>query len=369
MIGLETYCPIRLDGDGRMTGSVLMRKRCGSRRARLGLAGLTVALLVTGCSSAAPKVHVPEPVTLRLGYVTELADAPALAGLETGLIGSGAGDVNVEAVPFTSGLAEAQALARGQLDAAYMDPVLAVAVWESAGDRGIKVVAGSASGGAELVARSGITSISQLAGKRVAAPAGTASAAALDWWLTQNDVAAVPPGDVTMSGAYLARAISRGQLAAAWEPAPLDAEMAAAGGRVLVDEASLWPGGEFASAVIVVTGRFLAAHPAAVSGLLSGDLEAVRYLDSDPSPADAAAAAQMTEADRLPLSKAVLAAGFSQLQFTANPLAGTMFAEVQHASAAGILRPVPSLRAMAGLFDMRPLNQLLKAARQPSIDA
>lgn len=311
---------------------------------------------------------MPKPVTLRLGYVTELADAPVLAGLQMGFIGSGAGDVTVDAVPFTSSVAEAQALARGQLDAAYIDPVLAVAVWESAGDRGIRIVAGSASGGVELVARSGITSAAQLAGQRVVAPAGTAGEAALDWWLRQNDVGAdPPPGDVTMTGTYLAHAISHGQLAAAWEPAPLDAQMAAAGGRVLVDEASLWPGGEFATAVLAVTSRFLAAHPAAVAGLLYGDLEAVQYLDADPSPADAAAAQQMAEADRSTLPKAVLAAGFTQVQFTVNPLAGTMFAEAQHAAAAGMLRPVPSLRAMAGLFDLGPLNRLLKAARQPSV--
>jgi NitT/TauT family transport system substrate-binding protein len=346
-----------------MTGLMFARWRV-----YLALAALAGVLGVAGCSSPPPKVHVPEPVSLRLGFVTELADAPALAGLEMGFIGSGAGDVAVDAAPFTSGVAEARALARGQLDAAYMDPVLAVAVWESSGERGIRVVAGSASGGAELVAGSGITSVSQLAGKRVVAPAGTASAVALDWWLEQNNVSASPPGDVTMSGAYLAHAISRGQLAAAWEPAPVDAQLAAAGGRVLVDEASLWPGGEFASAVLVVTSGYLTAHPAAVSGLLSGDLAAVRYLESDPSPADAAAAAELAQADRSVLPKGVLAAGFSQLQFTVNPLAGTMFAEVQHASAAGMLRPVPSLQAMAGLFDLGPLNRLLRAARQPSVD-
>lgn len=310
---------------------------------------------------------MPQPVTLRLGYVTELADAPVLAGLQMGFIGSGAGGVVVDAVPFTSAVAEARALVRGELDAAYLDPVLAVAVWESAGGGGIRVVAGSASGGAELVARSGITSAAQLAGKRVAAPAGTASAAALDWWLRQNDVGATPPGNVTMSGAYLAHALSGGQLAAAWEPAPLDAEMAAAGGRVLVDEASLWPDGEFATAVLAVTSRFLAAHPAAVSSLLYGNLEAVQYLDTDSSPADAAAAHQLAEADRAALPKAVLAAGFAQLHFTDNPLAGTMFAEAQHAAAAGMVRPVPSLRSMAGLFDLGLLNQLLKAARQPLV--
>jgi NitT/TauT family transport system substrate-binding protein len=347
MIEVEVYCSTLLDGDPQMTGSVSSRWSHRRLRPCLALAALAGMLVVAGCSSPPPKVRAPEPVTLRLGYVTQLADAPALAGLQMGFIGSGAGDVNVDAVAFTSPVAEAQALARGKLDAAYIDPVLAVAVWESAGDGGIRVIAGSASGGTELVAKKGITSAAQLAGQRVAAPAGTAGEAALDWWLQQNGIGADSPGDVTMTGTYLAHAISHGQLAAAWEPAPLDAQMTAAGGQV---------------------SKFLAAHPAQVTGLLQGDIAAVRYLDTDPSPAHAAAAKQLTEAARTALPAAVLAAGFTQLQFTVNPLAATMFAEAQHAAAAAMVRPVPSLRAMAGLFDLSPLNQLLKATRQPLVN-
>jgi NitT/TauT family transport system substrate-binding protein len=351
-----------------MTDAASARRGRRQWPGHLVLPVLAVLAGVTGCSSPPPKEPPPQAVTLRLGYLPELADAPVLAGLQMGFIGSGAGGVSVDPVPFTSAVTEAQALARGQLDAAYLDPVLAIAAWQSSGDSGIKVIAGSASGGAELVARSGITSAAQLAGQRVAAPPDTAGEAALDWWLRQNGVDADWPGNVTMTGTYLAHAIGHGQLAAAWEPAPQDAQMAAAGGQVLVNEASLWPGGQFATAVLAVTSKFLATHPAAVTQLLSGDLAAIRYLNTDPSPAHAAAARQLTEASRSALPAKVLAAAFTQVQFTDNPMPETMFAEAQHAASAGMVRPVPSLRALAGLFDLGPLNRLLKAARQPLVN-
>ena len=49
-----------------------------------------------------------------------------------------------------------------------------------------------------------------------------------------------------------------------WEPAPYDAEMVADGGHVLVNEASLWPSGQFVTTELVVTQGFLAAHPTVV---------------------------------------------------------------------------------------------------------
>jgi NitT/TauT family transport system substrate-binding protein len=333
----------------------------------LAAAAAVVAVLVFSSPAKRGPVVLPTPAVLRLGYVTQLADGPALAGLAMGFMGPSGAGVSVQPVPFASASAEAQALYRGQLDGAYLDPVLAVAVWQAEGDGGIKIVAGSASGGAELVARSGVTSPSQLGRERVAAPAGTASEAALTWWLRQNGVSADGPGDVTMTGAYLAEAIKGGKLAAAWEPAPLDAEMTAAGGRVLVNEASLWPGGQFSSAVLVVSSRFLAAHPGAVTALLRAHLQALQYLQTDASHADTAVARQLKAAGDPGMPAAVLAAGFAQVSFTDNPLAGTVFAEAQHAAAAGMLRPVPSTAAMASLFDLGPLDVLLKAARLPQV--
>jgi ABC-type nitrate/sulfonate/bicarbonate transport system substrate-binding protein len=127
------------------------------------LAGLIV-VLAAGCSSPAKPKPLPPPTgVLRLGFTTGLADAPVLAGLQMGYISAGLGAVTLDPVPFPTTAAEALALQRGQVDAAYLDPMAAVAVWQSAGQARIKIIAGVASGGAELVVRSGITKASQLA--------------------------------------------------------------------------------------------------------------------------------------------------------------------------------------------------------------
>ncbi|HZR54355.1 MAG TPA: ABC transporter substrate-binding protein [Streptosporangiaceae bacterium] len=331
------------------------------KRAGFVIVTAAIAVLATGCSSPRAKPAPPPPPTgvLRLGFTADLADAPALAGLQLGYFAADLGQVTLDPVPFTSTLAEAQALRRGELDAAYLDPMAAVAVWQADQDGGLKIVAGTASGGAELVTRPGITSARQLAHARVAAPAGSAQEVALDWWLRQNSVPDTGPGNATMSAAYLSSALRSGRLDAAWEPAPLDAEITAAGGHVLVNEASLWPSGQFATAVLVVTTSFLTRHAAAVGLLLRGQVRAEEFAATDKTGAAAAANREIAVTAGPALPPAVLAQAFAQLEFTNDPLTTTILAEAQHGAAAGLLNQVTSLD---GLFDLQPLNVLLKAS-------
>jgi NitT/TauT family transport system substrate-binding protein len=363
LLMMEGICPMsfRLDGDPRMTSPVSARRRW-RWPALAVLTACAVVLTLAGCSSAPRPKPVPPPTgTLRLGYTGDLADAPALAGLQMGFISNNLGYVTLEPVVFSSPMAEAQALVRGQLDAAYLDPVTAVAVWQAEAAHGglIKIVAGAASGGAELVARSGITSAGQLAHARVAAPPGGAQQTALEWWLKQNGVAGTAPPNASMTSAYLAQALRSGKLDAAWEPAPVDAELVADGAHVLVDEASLWPGGRFPTAVLVVTSTFLVHHAAVVSRLLRGQIQAEQYLDSDPGPADRAVGVRLAALQPPAVPFTVLSQAFTQIGITEDPMPASLLAEAQHAAAEGLLGPVPDL---GGLIDLGPLNTQLRAS-------
>jgi NitT/TauT family transport system substrate-binding protein len=289
-------------------------------------------------------------VVLRLGYTRSLADAPALVGFAAGSLPG----VLVEPVPFASIPAEAAALEHGQLDAAYIDPVAAVAVWQSARGGLIRVVSGAASGGAELVVGKRISSAGQLARAPLAAPAGGAQQAALDYWLRGNRAGRPGAGRITMTSAYLVAALRSGRIAGAWEPPPADVQLVAAGGHVLVNEASQWPGGQFTTAVLVVTGSYLAAHPSAVTALLKGQVRATAFL------AAARAAAQAEVGSRLGIPQGIVSESLAQLTFTNDPLAASVLTEARHAAAAGLLRQLPE--SLAGLYDLGPLNTLLTAA-------
>jgi NitT/TauT family transport system substrate-binding protein len=344
------------------------------------LAVLAGAALLAGCSSPsvpgrggtaagpagatrrAVAVREGRGAVVRLGLVPSVPDALGLdavgMGYFRGELGSG---VTLDVVTFGTPAAEEAALAAGRLDAAYLDPVAAVRLWQRSGGKAVKVVAGAAAGGAELVARRGVTSAGELSGRRVTAPPGGAQAAALAYWMRRRHEQVRVTG---LSGPAAVRAFRSGQVTAAWEPEPFAAEMTAAGGHVLARESGLWPGGVFATSELVVTRRFLAARPALVTRLLKGQVLAAELMTSNRPAAEAAAGDELASMLGRRLRPGVLASSFSQVTFTDDPLAPTVAAEAGHAAAAGLLRRPGSL---SGLYDLRPLQRLLRAADLPGI--
>ncbi|HUJ07109.1 MAG TPA: ABC transporter substrate-binding protein [Streptosporangiaceae bacterium] len=348
------------------------------KRALMAAGIALVTALAAGCSSSpsssgSGSSHA-SPVVLRLGFLTNITHAPALIGIEKGLFAKALGmDVTLKAVPFATGTQEATALLAGQLDAAYVGPNPTIKAWQTSGGTLIKVISGAASGGAELVAKKGITTPAQLKGQKLATPSlGNTQDVALRYWLKQHGLTTTPTGggDVPItpitpnSDAVLA--FASGQIAGGWEPAPYDIEMVADGGHVLVNEATLWPKGQFVTTNLVVTQKFLAAHPSAVSGLLKGQIAANNYIHSDPAGAQSAANAELTKLTGKGLKSSVLAAAFQQVTFTDDPIASSLATDAQHAVAVGLLTPVKNLSA---LYDLGPLNALLKADGQAQVSS
>jgi NitT/TauT family transport system substrate-binding protein len=348
------------------------------RRAVLATAVAVATLLAAGCgasqASSSNGGDPGSPVVLRLGFLTNITHAPALIGVEKGFFAKNLGHgVQLKLVPFATGTLEATALLAGQLDAAYVGPNPAIKAWQTSNGTLIRVISGAASGGAELVVKAGITSPAQLKGKKLATPSlGNTQDVALRYWLGNNHLTTtqtgggnVPITPVTPNSAAVLE-FKSGQIAGAWEPAPYDIEMIQDGGHVLVNEASLWPGGQFVTTNLVVTQKFIAAHPAAVTDLLKGQIEANNYIHSDPAGAEAAANAELTSVLGKGLKPDVLAAAFRQITFTDDPIASSLGIDAAHAVAVGLLKPVGNLSA---LYDLGPLNALLAAAGQPQVSS
>jgi sulfonate transport system substrate-binding protein len=350
------------------------------RRLTVWIAAAGVAVLAAGCSSSAASGGgggdatgtAAKKVVLRLGFLENITHAPALIGVKNGFFTRNLGpNVTLELRPYSTGTEEATALLAGQLDAAYVGPNPAIKAWQQSSGSLIKVISGAASGGAELVVKGGITSASQLKGQKLATPSlGNTQDVSLRYWLKTQGLSTTPTGGgdvpvtpVTPNSAAVLQFAS-GQLAGGWEPAPYDAEMVAAGGHVLVNEASLWPGGKFVTTELVVTQSFLSANPTVVNDLLKGQIEANSYIASNTSAAETAANAELAALTGKGLKPSALSASFDQVTFTNDPIESSLITDAQHAVSLGLLSPVSNLKS---IYDLGPLNKLLSADGQPTV--
>jgi NitT/TauT family transport system substrate-binding protein len=221
--------------------------------------------------------------------------------------------------------------------------------------------------------KKGITGGAQLKGKSLATPSlGNTQDVALRYWLKQHGLNTTPTGggDVSIkpikpnSAAVLE--FSSGQIDGGWEPEPYATEMVLDGGTRLVNEASLWPGGKFVTTNLVVTQSFLKAHPSTVTGLLKGQIEANSYINSNSTAAASVANAELTKLLGKGLKPNVLSAALPYIHFTNDPIASSLASDAQHAVAVGLLTPVKNL---PGIYDLGPLNALLKADGQPQVSS
>ena len=344
------------------------------RRALLAAGVAAVTLLAAGCASSATGASGSGsgPVVLRLGFLANITNEPALVGIAKGFFTKNLGqNVTLKTTVFSTGTEETTALLAGQLDAAYVGPNPAINAWQKSNGTAIKIISGAASGGASLVVKKGITSAPQLKGKSLATPAlGNTQDVALRFWLKQHGLNTTPTGggDVSIkpikpnSAAVLE--FSSGQIDGGWEPEPYATEMVLAGGTRLVNEASLWPGGKFATTNLAVTQSFLSAHPSAVSGLLKGQIEANSYINAKGRAAAGVANTELAKLLGKGLRPNVLSAALPYITFTNDPIASSLVTDARHAVAAGLLTPVKNL---SGIYDLGPLNALLKAAGQPQV--
>jgi len=334
------------------------------------------ALLLAGCSSSSSSSGATansaasngggSPVTVSLGFLTNITHAPALVGLKEGFFTKQLGSAGtLKATAFSSGTQETTALLAGQLDAAYVGPNPAINAWQKSGGSAIKIVSGAATGGASVVVRNGISSAAQLKGKTLATPSlGNTQDVALRYGLNQNGPAttATGGGDAfikpTAPNSAAVLEFKSGQIAGGSEPAPYDVEMVKDGGTVLFAETGV-------TTLLVVSQSFLSAHPAVVDDLIKAQIQANDFIKSSPAAAQADANAELASYTGKPLKPSVVAAAFKEITFTNNPDASSLTADASQATSLGLLKPVN----LNGIFDLGPLNKALTAAGQPQVSS
>jgi NitT/TauT family transport system substrate-binding protein len=345
------------------------------RRLLVPLAVVPLALGLAACNSADASDDASSTgpaAELRLGYFANVTHAPALIGVQQGYLADALGKTKLTTQVFNAGPDEVEALFGGALDAAYIGPSPTINAYAQSKGDAIRIVAGAASGGAELVVRDGITSAAQLKGTTLASPQlGNTQDVALRTWLTSQGLknSVDGGGDVTISPAAnsdILNLFKSGGIDGAWVPEPYASQLVLQeGGHVLVDEKDLWPEGRFVTTHLVVRTTYLKEHPETVKALLEADVKSVQFAQQDPAGAKAAVNAGLQAAGGKSLNAQVLDRAWSELSVTWDPIASALQKSAANGVSAGTTKKVD----LKGIYDLRPLNEVLKGQQLATVSA
>jgi NitT/TauT family transport system substrate-binding protein len=346
---------------------------CGDDDSTKTVAAPTTAASAAPSTAGTAAAETPLPVetgTLRLGYFANITHAVPLVGVANGDYAKELGpNVKLDTKIFNAGNDAVTALFAGAIDAAYMGPNPAINGFIKSGT--LRIVAGAASAGALLVVKPDINSAKDLANKKLATPGlGNTQDVALRSYLKSNGLETKENGgNVTIlptANADALTAFKRGDIQGAWEPEPWATRLVQeGGGKVLVDERTLWPNGDFVTTQLVVNADYVAKYPGIVEALVRVDVKEALAINADPEKAKTVANQAIKDLSGQALDAAVIDAAWKNLKFTYDPITSSLQKSADDAFALGFLgTSKPNLK---GIYDLGPLNKVLRQLKLTEI--
>jgi NitT/TauT family transport system substrate-binding protein len=307
-----------------------------------------------------------QQITIRVGAFPNITHPQAMIGKANGWFDKAMGpQVKIDWKSFNAGPSAMEALFAGALDLTYIGPNPAINGYVRSNGEALRTVAGATSGGAALVVRvdAGISKPEDFHGKRIASPQmGNTQDVALRAWLKAHgmktndkggDVQVIPVANPDQLTLFLKK-----QLDGAWAPEPWASRLVhEANGRIFLDERELWPKGQFVTAQLVVSTKFLNEHPDLVKNWLRAHVELTDWINGHMPEAKGILNAQIQKETGKALPSDLLDDAFGRLEVIYDPLRTAFMKAAQSAFDAGFLgRQMPDL---SNMYDLRLLNQVL----------
>lgn len=234
---------------------------------------------------------------LRLGYFPNLNHAQVIIGLANGHFqkalsenstSSGNEDISIKEYVFSAGPSAIEALYAGQIDVAYVGPNPAINGYLASNGEEIRIISGSASGGAVFVVRNdtAIQSTSDFGGKKFASPQlGNTQDVALRKYLIQNGYETVENGGnvtvVPVKPSDILTLMLKKEIDGAWVPEPWGARLVKeSNGKIFVDERDLWPpDGKFVTTNIIIRSEYLKNNPETIKKLINAHIDETIWIN------------------------------------------------------------------------------------------
>ena len=309
----------------------------------VGIAGI-ILMMVTGITlNSGDTSHDNK---LRIAYFPNISHAIPIVGMEKGFFDKSIGDeIKIETRVFDSGPQAIESLFANSIDLAYVGPGPAIIGFLNSENHNVKIIAGSASGGASFIVHpsSTIKSASDFEGKKIAAPQiGNTQDVSLRHYLSENGLKTAEKGGsvivYNIPNPDIYTLFVKGDIDGAWVAEPwatiLETEL---DGNRLFHEEELWPNNEFASVLLIANVDYVEKNHKLISDLLISHHETADWINQNPVETRILFNNFLKSHLGQSLSDEVVDIALSNIVITADPLLDSVYSFAEKADALGYL--------------------------------
>jgi len=308
----------------------------------IGIASIVAIIVATAVFNS----QDPYDNKIRVAYFPNVGHAVPIVGIENGIFSSGLGNKTlIETKLFDSGPQVVESLFSNSIDIAYVGPGPAINAFLKSQDNNIKILSGSASGGASFVVhpQSSIKSVDDFPGKRIAAPQiGNTQDVSLRHFLHSNGLESAEKGGsvivYNISNPDIYTLFTKGDIDGAWVPEPWATILVnELNGTRLFFEEELWTDNQFASVLLIGKADFIEENPLIMQSWLRSHHETVNWINENPEKTTIVFNQFMKNTFGKSFSDEIISESLDNLQITADPINDSIFIFAERADSLGYL--------------------------------
>ena len=228
---------------------------------------------------------------IRVAFFPSIVHAVPIIGMETQTFADNLhDDLDIEIKIFDSGPQVIESIFSNSVDIAYVGPGPVINGFLKSDGNDLKILAGAANGGASFVIQknSGLESIENYSGKRVAAPQiSNTQDVSLRHYLAENGlIPAEKGGDVfvlNIANPDIYTLFAKGDIDGAWVPEPWATMLVEElDGVRLFDENQFWPDNQFSSVLLIGRSDYIEKNPEIIKKWINANEKTVQWINDHP---------------------------------------------------------------------------------------
>jgi NitT/TauT family transport system substrate-binding protein len=309
-------------------------------------AGIAIVVSVSISVFLIESAQTSQENKIRVAFFPNIGHLVPIIGLETGMFSNSLGNqTTIETHMFDSGPQVIESLFAKSIDFAYVGPGPTLQGFVQSEKSNLKILAGAASGGASFIVhpKSEINSVSDLSGKRIAAPPiGNTQDVSLRTFLSQNGLNSAEKGGsvvvLNTANAEIFTLFAKGDIDAAWVPEPwatiLIHEL---NGTRLFHEEDLWPNKQFASVLLIGRTDYIENNPPIVKSWIDSNNAIVSWINNNPEETKIIFQKFIKKELGRTLPENIISESFSNIEITSDPIIDSIYIFAKRADALGYL--------------------------------